>query len=68
MPAQWTARIIGQMHLNDITAKQLAAEANLHPKYLSHVLNSNESPKGTEEKLTAALERIIARKSQEAGS
>ena len=62
MPAQWTAAIIGQLHLNGITAKELAAEAEWHPKYLSRVLNGLVEPKGAEEKLTAALTRIIARK------
>ena len=64
MPAQWTAAIIGQLHLNGITAKELAAEAGLHPKYLSRVLNSLVEPKGTKEKITAALDRIIQRRSQ----
>ena len=62
MPAQWTAVIIGQMHLNGITAKELAAEADWPPKYLSRVLNGLVEPKGAEDKLTAALARIIARK------
>lgn len=65
MPAQWTAVIIGQMHLNKITAKELSAEVDWHPKYLSQVLNSRVNPKGAEEKLSAALERIIAKRQQE---
>ena len=62
MPAQWTAVIIGQMHLNCVTAKQLAEEVGWNSKYLSQVLNSRVEPKGAEEKLTAALNRIIERK------
>ena len=62
MPAQWTATIIGQMHLNNVTSKELAAEVNWHPKYLSQVLNSRVEPKNAEEKLTAALNRVIERK------
>lgn len=61
MPAQWTAEIIGQMHLKRITAKQLAAEVGWNPKYLSQVLNGHENPKGAQEKLTAALDRIVTR-------
>ena len=64
MPAQWTGQIIGQMHLNCITAKELATELDWNPKYLSQVLNSRVNPKGAEEKLTAALNRIIERKAQ----
>lgn len=63
MPAQWTGVIIGEMHTNDITAKQLAAEVGWNPKYLSQVLNSRVNPKDAEEKLKAALESIKQRRS-----
>ena len=62
MPAQWTGLIIGQMHTEEITAKELAAELDWNPKYLSQVLNSRENPKKAEEKVTAALNRIIQRR------
>lgn len=62
MPAQWTGVIIGQMHTNEITAKQLAEEVGWNPKYLSQVLNSRVHPKNAAEKLTAALDRIMERK------
>ena len=63
MPAQWTGVIIGEMHTNGITAKQLAAEVGWNPKYLSQVLNSRANPKDAEEKLKAALESIKQRRS-----
>ncbi|MEA4965410.1 MAG: hypothetical protein VB055_06280 [Oscillospiraceae bacterium] len=59
MPAQWTADLIGKMHLHGVTAKQLAAAADVHPKYLSTVLNGHKTPKGAEAKFTAALDAII---------
>ena len=59
MPAKWTADLLGEMHLAGVTAKQLAAEVGWHPKYLSVVLNGHKEPKGAEEKLKAALNRII---------
>ena len=62
MPAQWTAEIIGEMHLNNITAKQLAQEVDWHPKYLSQVLNGHKEPKGAEKKLKEALDRIKQRR------
>ncbi len=62
MPAQWTAVIIGQLHLNGIKAKDLATEVDWHPKYLSRVLNGLVEPKGAEEKLMDALNRLIERK------
>ena len=66
MPAQWTGRIVGEIHNNRLTAKALAAEVGWNDKYLSQVLNSENPPKGAEEKLTVALKRIIERK--QAGS
>lgn len=60
MPAQWTADLIGEMHLAGVTAKQLAAEAGLNPKYLSTLLNGHYEPRNAEQKLRAALARIIA--------
>lgn len=62
MPAQWTGRIVGEIHNNRLTAKALAEEVGWNDKYLSQVLNSENPPKGAEKKLTAALERIIERK------
>ena len=59
MPAQWTATLIGEMHLHGIKAKQLAAEVGWHEKYLSAVLNGHRNPKNAEQNLRAALDRLI---------
>ena len=64
MPAQWTADLIGEMHLNGVTAKQLAAEAGWNEKYLSAVMNGHREPKRAENTLRAALGRIIAARGQ----
>lgn len=55
MPAQWTAEVIGEMHLKGITAKDLAAAIGWHPKYLSRVLNGHINPAGAEQSVRAAL-------------
>ena len=60
MPAQWTAEIIGKMHLNGITAARLAEAVGWHPKYLSAVLNGRKNPNGAEEKLRAALDALVS--------
>lgn len=64
MPAQWTAELIGEMHLAGVTAKQLAAEAGWHEKYLSAVMNGHREPKGAEETLRAALNRLVSDEKQ----
>lgn len=62
MPAKWTADVVAEMHLNGISAKELAAEAGWHPKYLSVVLNGHREPKCAEETVRAALGRLKAQK------
>lgn len=62
MPAQWTADLLGEMHLAGVTAKQLAAEAGWHEKYLSVVLNGHREPKNAEQTLRAALSRLVEKK------
>lgn len=66
MPAQWTAEIIGQMHLHGITAVQLASAVGWHPKYLSAVLNGRKTPEAAERKVRDALERLISELSESA--
>ncbi len=64
MPAQWTAELVGKMYLYGITAKQLAAEVGWNDKYLSSVMNGHRTPKEAEQKLAAALERLISRRKE----
>lgn len=58
MPAEWTASLIGEMHLKGVTAKRLAEEVGWHEKYLSAVLNGHREPKDAEKKLREALNRL----------
>ncbi|MCI1951770.1 MAG: hypothetical protein LKJ50_03180 [Clostridiales bacterium] len=62
MPAQWTAELIGKMHLYGITAKELSSQLKYHPKYVSAVINGHKEPKGAEEKFNLALDEIIKQK------
>lgn len=61
MPAQWTADLIGEMHLHNVTAKQLAAEVGWNRHYLSTVLNGHRTPKYAEQTLKAGLGRPLAK-------
>ena len=62
MPAQWTADLLGEMHLARVTAKQLAAEVGWNEKSLSVVLNGHREPKNAEQTLRAALARLVEKK------
>lgn len=62
MPAQWTADLVGKMHLHKIKVKALAEKVNWNEKYLSTVLNSENPPRKAESKLNAALDEMIAEK------
>ena len=60
MPAQWTGRIVGEIHNHRLTLKELAQEVGWNDKYLSQVINSDNPPKTAERKLTDAMNRLIA--------
>ena len=67
MPAQWTGEIIGKLHLNNITAKELSAQLGYNPKYVSTVFNGHRNPKKAEQKFRQALDELIQQKSKTNG-
>lgn len=65
MPAQWTAEVIGEMHLNGITKRQLASEMGVTPEYVSMVLNGHREPKNAERAMREALHRLCSKTTTE---
>ena len=61
MPAQWTANLIGNMHLNGFSKKQLAEQMGVTPEYVSMVLNGHRAPEGAQERFEKALKNLIAK-------
>lgn len=61
---EWTGILVGEMHMHQITSKDLAKEVGWHEKYLSLVLNGHRAPKDAEAKLKGALSNLINRKEQ----
>ena len=59
MPEQWTAEVVGKLHLNKISKRQLADELGFTPEYVSMVLNGHRAPTGAEQEFTAAVERLV---------
>ena len=64
MPAQWTGEVIGKMHIHRIKVNELAEYLGYHPKYVSSILNGKKNPKHAELIFTAAVDRMIAQKSE----
>ena len=64
MPAQWTGEVVGEMHLNSISAQELSRKMGIHPKYFSAIMNGHREPKGAEEKVRAALDELIREKTE----
>ena len=65
MPAQWTADIIGEMHLNGIQKQELAKELNITAEYVGMILNGHRMPKNAEARCREALARLIARQQKD---
>lgn len=64
MVAQWTAELIGEMHLNGITKRMLATELNVTPEYVSMILNGHRHPKNAEKTFKDALRRLIGQRTK----
>lgn len=64
----WTAHLVGLMHLEGISQKELSKELGWGEKYLSAVLNGRRAPVDAEEKVSQAFARISIKKDRrEAG-
>lgn len=62
MREQWTANLIGTMHLYEITQIQLAEQLGVTAGYVNMVLNGKKSPRGASDKFQAALTELIRQK------
>ena len=62
MPEKWTGKIVGKMHVEEITNIDIAKEMGVSPSYVSMILNSTRTPATAKERVTNALEAIIERK------
>lgn len=60
MPAQWTGKLIGEMHLYQITNKRLAEQIGCTPEYVSMVLNGHREPPDAENRFRRALDELIS--------
>mgnify|MGYP000093861925 CR=1 FL=1 len=61
MNLDWTAELVGRMHMAGITGKRLADEAGITNSYLSAVLHSKKGNGMTRQRIMSALERLEQR-------
>lgn len=62
MPAQWTGKLIGDIHNAGFRISDVAQRAGYHVKYVSTILNEEKEMPKTEQKLRDALEQLINEK------
>lgn len=60
MPAQWTADVIGKMHMLRISNKQLAEKLGVTPEYVSMILNGHRDPEGANQRFLAAVNEMAS--------
>lgn len=63
MQLDWTAEVVGRMHLASITGRQLAEECGISNTYLSVVLHGKKGSEKTKKLILAALSRLEQKKS-----
>lgn len=66
MPAQWTAEIIGKIHLYRISKKSLAEHLGMRPEYISMILNGHRDPPEAEVRFREAVTEIIEERKENA--
>lgn len=59
---RWIADIVGTMHINKISNKDIAKEMGVTPEYISMLLNGKKSTKTAKEDLTSAIDSILAKR------
>lgn len=64
MREAWTGRLVGKMHVHEITANEVAKEMGVCKAYVSMMMNGKRTPPGARSKLEDAVNRIIERKTK----
>ena len=62
MKPSWTGKLIGNMHIYEVTQVELAKELGCTRGYVNMVLNGKFSPAGVKERFTQALNAILERR------
>lgn len=60
---KWIGIVAGKMHMHRITQTELANKLGIRRDYLNKILNGIEKPSNAKERITKALDDLIASKS-----
>lgn len=63
MPEEWTGDVLREMHINRVTAKEVAEELGVTKSYISMVMNGKKNPAGMEQRMRDAIHAIVNRRS-----
>ena len=64
-PEKWTGELVGNMHLESVSVKDLAEELHCTPGYISMILHGRRSPPDGREKLETAYLKILLRRKED---
>ena len=60
----WIAAVVGKMHVHKIKQSELAEKLGVRRDYLNKILNGFEKPANAKERVTKALDELIASKKE----
>ncbi len=61
----WTGKLVGKMHVHEVTFEEVAAEMGVTRPYVSMLLNGHRKPPDAKERLEKAINAVIAKKKSE---
>lgn len=64
MLEKWLGEVVGEMHIQNISQKQIASHMGVTEEYLSMVLNGHRKPAGIEVRIRKAICEIAHENSE----
>lgn len=64
MLESWTGKLVGKMHVHEITYDEVAAELGVTRPYVSMLLNGHRKPPDARKRLEVAVDAVIAKRKE----
>jgi transcriptional regulator with XRE-family HTH domain len=58
----WIAEVVGKMHVHKISQDAIAERVGVRREHINKILNGKIAPKGAAERITVAVDELIAAK------